>query len=656
MAALAEKIKISCWSAPAVKSDWRDRLRSLGVVLDEHAEIRLVPVVSADDSWIENLTQLRQEKPDLTTVVITSSRHQSDLIRALNLGLVDFVADRSGNDDLICDYLKRAAQLAGTRKQATEILLRARDQNRQLERLTQGLEDLVHERTQTAVDSKSELEKRLSQLREILRFMQELGHAASPEDVLTLLRRELKTYHRLQEPVLAFAPSSGDRRLAYFRAGTIHEKHVKTAWPQSLRIRQNDPRDSQYLADEFGRPVGRTVAIPLVARKTDGNHLHPTLFFEHQFTSQEVDGFLTHIGDRLQVVTVGLDRLLLEYDLRSATYLWEHTFDGLEDPIAIVDVEYQVTRTNKAFEKSAPSNHCYESFQQASTVCSGCPLGSAMSSAQPQRGHVRRGSEMYAVHSYPILIDPKEEPTTAVNYYLNVTDSLGLQERMVQTEKMAALGHLAGHIAHELNNPLTGIRGLAQVWVKQPDVPETVKQDLTEIEKAAERSQTIITNLLHFTQGGRGDQVQVVDLKAVIHRTLPFLKTALSQHRFDLQLPEADVLVAADAQLLQQVIFNLLKNACQAIPQRGEVRLVLKATAGEDAWQILISDSGVGIEPDQLETIFTPFYTTKAKGDGTGLGLSLSRSIVRRFGGDITVRSTVGKGTDFCVTFPKGKS
>ncbi|MGE3385801.1 MAG: sensor histidine kinase [Bdellovibrionales bacterium] len=640
----------------SVPPGWQEGLRQLGVEFDTKASaIALLPLDLKIAKIHEKVQAHRDQHPVAVLLGVGSSAQLKDIGQILADNLIDLVVDQASSPAELAETLKAAQRLLQRRQTAYQDLLKTRDHNRKLEQLGEGLEGAVRERTQTAADSKAEVEKRVTQLRELLRFMQDLAHATAPEDVLKFLRRELKVYHRVSEPILAFALSSGERRLIYFRSGQVLERRANQSWPQSLRLRRNDAADSQYLADEFGRPVNRVLAIPLIARKTGGEQLQPTLFFEHQLKDHEIDQFLHFIGDRLQVVSVALDRLLLEFDLRSATYLWEHTFDGLEDPVAIVDVDFHLMRSNRAFISHVGHQSCHLSFNKQDAACAGCPVQEALNKGEAVRGVVRRGSEMFAVHSYPILMEPGERPTTVVNHYLNVTEDLGLHERMVQTEKMAALGHLAGHIAHELNNPLTGIRSLAQLWLQQKIEPTSVKEDFSEIEKAAERSQAIIANLLQFATANDTEQVDKVDLKLIVQRTLPLLKTALSSHQVEVDLGDEQAWTRVAPQLMQQVVFNLLKNACQALSRKGQIEVQLSATGqgGKNYWQLTIRDSGVGIAAEHLETIFSPFYTTKTEGEGTGLGLSLSRSLVRRFGGDIAVSSTVGVGTEFKVLLPR---
>ena len=241
-----------------------------------------------------------------------------------------------------------------------------------------------------------------------------------------------------------------------------------------------------------------------------------------------------------------------------------------------------------------------------------------------------------------------------INHYVDVTASRELHGRMIQSEKMAAIGLLAGNIAHELNNPLTGIRSLAQVLLAEVPAVGTLQDDIREVEKAAERSQKIIENLLDFSKGEADTKQTLISLNDIVRRTLPMIKTAMREHRSEMSLSDDEPKVKVEPHLMQQVVFNLVNNACQAMRDPGTIAIDTDTeTDGSGRWSVLhVTDTGVGIPDEIIETIFEPFFTTKEKGQGTGLGLSMSQQVVQKFGGEIRVKSAVGEGTRFTVRLP----
>jgi signal transduction histidine kinase len=222
---------------------------------------------------------------------------------------------------------------------------------------------------------------------------------------------------------------------------------------------------------------------------------------------------------------------------------------------------------------------------------------------------------------------------------------------------MAAVGLLAGNIAHELNNPLTGIRSLAQVLLAEVPRAEPIHADMAEVEKAALRSQKIIENLLDFSRGGSGREQEVMPLDEIVERTLPMLKTAMREHRVEIDLEAGKgALVRIEPHLMQQVVFNLVNNACQAMREPGTVSIETRLVAAEGpepaAAELCVRDTGIGIPAEIIDSIFEPFFTTKPEGQGTGLGLSMSRQVIHQFGGAIRVASEPGRGAEFTVRLP----
>ena len=282
-------------------------------------------------------------------------------------------------------------------------------------------------------------------------------------------------------------------------------------------------------------------------------------------------------------------------------------------------------------------------------------MAEALSTGAPKQGQIKRNGRVYDVLSYPIIIEGDQTSTNVINHYVDVTVARQLHGQVVQNEKMAAIGLLAGNIAHELNNPLTGIRSLAQILISEIKDENPLKNDLREVENAAARSQKIIENLLEFSKGGGlEEREQKIALNEVVERTLPMLKTAMRDHRSEINLTEETTLVKAEPNLLQQVVFNLVNNACQAMTDPGTISVETEIVKEGKAAKVCLKvrDTGSGIPDEIKDAIFEPFFTTKEEGRGTGLGLSMSQSIIQNFGGEIRVESEVGKGSTFMVYLP----
>jgi len=237
------------------------------------------------------------------------------------------------------------------------------------------------------------------------------------------------------------------------------------------------------------------------------------------------------------------------------------------------------------------------------------------------------------------------------------------QARLIQSEKLAAVGELAAGIAHELNNPLAGIYAFLQVFVGRVrsrglrglSEEETLgfQENLVHVEREIQRCKSIIGSLLSFARVSEKD-FSLVNLNMIIKETLAFAQSNLrkSNVRIRTHLDENIPSILGNPNELQQVCLNIIVNAGKAMPEGGD--LVIKTGTENDRRSVYVSvsDSGCGIEEENLERIFDPFFTTSRPGEGTGLGLSISYSIVREHRGEILVQSKVGEGTTFTILLP----
>ena len=617
-------------------------------------------------SGIDILAFAKDKSSSTSRILLTGKVETSVIEEAVNRGHVfRFIAKPWENEQLLVDIAK-AIEHHQLKMTEASLLKEVSLQNRQLERLTSGLEQIVTERTVTAESSKLEVEKQLSHVRELVRFIKDLSNLTAVDELLGLIRKELKSFHEVRAPVLGFIVADRRPMILYFQGKQIVEREARTLWSNRSRIRNNEAEDRHYLANEFSRPFVKILAVPLKRRSVAANsEAEPpaTLFFEHALSDEGVDRFLGFVSERLQPLSIALDRILLEYHLKYTSLQWESTFDGIKDPIAIVDIDFSVVRANRHFNGAAPGAKVYESqchklFVGSDSHCRGCPVPEALRSGVPQKGLIKRGALTFEVLSYPIKLFGDVISTNVINHYVDVTSSRELHGRMVQSEKMAAVGLLAGNIAHELNNPLTGIRSLAQVLMAEMPTGQ-LKEDISEVEKAAGRSQKIIENLLAFSKGGSEHKQELISLNEIVRRTLPMLKTAIREHRSEMNLSDTETGVRVEPHLMQQVVFNLVNNACQAMEEPGTITIETDSerdTQGRH-WSVLrIKDTGVGIAPEIMDSIFEPFFTTKEKGQGTGLGLSMCQSVIQNFGGDIGVKSQIGVGTEFTVRLPEARA
>ncbi|MFO7831429.1 MAG: ATP-binding protein [Desulfuromonadaceae bacterium] len=233
----------------------------------------------------------------------------------------------------------------------------------------------------------------------------------------------------------------------------------------------------------------------------------------------------------------------------------------------------------------------------------------------------------------------------------DITEFQGLLDQIIESEKLAEVGRLSSGIAHEINNPLAVIAYAAQLLGRETDPGSFSAELLEQIESEIERLKSLTTGLLGFSRNSKAE-LSRVDCNEVIRQVLTLIKYEVRRagHSIDEQLGEIEP-VLADANQVKQVCINLITNAVQAMKDPGTITLRTCVHAGKEV-QIHISDTGPGIEQEEQEKIFTPFFTTKPEGEGTGLGLYLCRKIAQEHNGDILFKSKPGQGSTFTFVIP----
>jgi two-component system NtrC family sensor kinase len=230
--------------------------------------------------------------------------------------------------------------------------------------------------------------------------------------------------------------------------------------------------------------------------------------------------------------------------------------------------------------------------------------------------------------------------------------------QLIQTEKLASMGKLAGYIAHEINNPIGIIVARAECILmdaKEEEYHDDLIKDIEVIKNHSNRIATITRGMLTFSRKSPAE-FSDVDINVIIDETLlllekQFLTNNIEIHKYiDRNIPE----IRGDRTQLQQVFFNIFNNAMGAMPEGGEIKI--KTICRDDGMvHVLISDTGSGIPKDHLDNIFEPFFTTKQEDKGTGLGLSVTYGIIKDHKGDINVHSKTGFGTTFEIILPMKK-
>lgn len=247
-----------------------------------------------------------------------------------------------------------------------------------------------------------------------------------------------------------------------------------------------------------------------------------------------------------------------------------------------------------------------------------------------------------------------DEGTRAIAFVTDISDRVAFQKAARQADKLAALGTLSAGIAHEINNPIGIISSRVEVMMleaEQEGLSDEVRKDLEVILRHARRVAAITQGLLSFARQSSGTRGPV-NLNQVAEEVVQLVRKDMSRARVDVTMKLGGTMPTfmADANAVGQVLLNLLTNARSAMPEGGEITIETSHLAAGRSVRLTVRDTGSGIPPEILTKIFDPFFTTKS--EGTGLGLSISHGIVHEHHGTLDVRSEVGKGSTFSLTFP----
>ncbi|MBL0225288.1 MAG: PAS domain S-box protein [Geobacteraceae bacterium] len=365
------------------------------------------------------------------------------------------------------------------------------------------------------------------------------------------------------------------------------------------------------------------------------------------------------------------ERKQSEVRLRNKSNELQAIFDAVNDGVIVFDHNGAIQHLNHICPQFFPQEvlsggSCREVFHPDKLFSPlTCPVERALhgervetSMVSEREGHNTRYIDVTA---NPIK-DELGEKTRALVFLRDVTLKRLGEMQSIQTEKMSSIGVLATGIAHEINNPLTSVAGYAEALLRrfrdEPSLGSDFRLDdfpkyLEVIVREAYHCKAIIGSLLNFGRKSDG-LIGSVNLNALLREILELLRHQPNYGDIEIvaDLKESIPGILGDPSGLRQVFMNLLVNACQAVRDGGIVTVSTSCSDKDRAILVKVSDTGCGIAQDVIERIWDPFFTTKEVGKGVGLGLALSYSIVRRHSGEISVKSTVGEGSQFTVRLP----
>jgi signal transduction histidine kinase/CheY-like chemotaxis protein len=337
---------------------------------------------------------------------------------------------------------------------------------------------------------------------------------------------------------------------------------------------------------------------------------------------------------------------------------WEQTVDASTQGICVVDASGTIRRANRTFCRlvdvplTAVAGRPWVGLLPPGWIATVERL--LADPASGETAELRAGDRLFLLSTLPLQGIGQ---ASAVLVFDDQTEKRRLQEQLIQSEKMSAIGQLIAGVAHDLNNPLASVVGFSDYLVETSGAaPPELMEPLRAIQQEAERAADIVKNLLTFARKQERHR-KLIPVRDLLANTLVLLRNELIAAKIEL---EVDVVpgvpdVNVDVGQIQQVFVNLIHNAAQAMQSSGVgTRIVIRAIPWLDGVAATVEDDGPGIPPALVERIFEPFFTTKAAGEGTGLGLSISHGIVREHGGRLSLIPTARRGAVFQVELPAG--
>ena len=353
------------------------------------------------------------------------------------------------------------------------------------------------------------------------------------------------------------------------------------------------------------------------------------------------------------------DQRKLEKKIRQSKRNLEAIFDGIRDQFSLQAPDYEILRVNKAVIENYQRTYqeligrkCYEAYYQRSIPCERCPVSVTVETRKPASSLIKSPDRdtIYQIFSYPIL-DEKENLISVIEYVKDITEEQRLQEQLIQSEKLAGIGILASGVTHEINNPLSGIIGMAEVALEEED-PFKNKDYLRDILNCAQRIGEIVKGLKSYSRAAKKEDLSPVNLNEVLEDSLKMVRLAIKPASVEvIKKFQSNEKIQVNTGEIQQVFTNLITNAFQSMDGKGG-KLVLSTRSLKDLVEVKVSDDGMGIPQKYLSQIFDPFFTTKKLGEGTGLGLNIVYRIVTKYEGTIDVESKDQVGTTFTIKFP----
>jgi two-component system NtrC family sensor kinase len=606
-------------------------------------DLILLDLQLPDISGLDLLRLIAQEGYDVPVILMTAHGSEGIAVEAFRLGARNY---------LIKPFSDTEARAV------IDQALRERRLRRDKERLTTTLQQKVNELTVL-----SRIGKSVTGLMDQEQLLQRIVEAAvfitKAEEGFLLLHDPQQ-----QELYLRAAKNLGEQRAQSLRIpieDSLAGQVVRTGKP----VRLDQVRAGVALKVKTGFLVRAILQVPL----TVGEQVIGVLAVDNRTTDRtfsEDDQYL--LATLADYAAIAIENARLYEQVRLSEQRYRGLFANAYDLIFTLDRSLQITSINRVGEQLLGYTVDELIGKPLAVLCT----PESWNGVQPHlralvggRGVqpfevelVRHDGELVVLEVSAQIIQNGVGVKGIHCIARDLTVRRRLEQQLIQSEKLSAIGQLVAGVAHELNNPLTSVSGYAQLLLRDKEIPDEPRQDIEQIHVQAERAAKIVQNLLIFAREHKPERRLISVNEA--------LRSALALQSYQLKVDNVGITLDLDPNLppttadnhqLQQVFLNLITNARHAMAEKGgrgtlTLRTSLLTDGGGAAIKIEVSDTGIGIPERDLQKIFNPFFTTKPVGQGTGLGLSICFGIIKEHDGQIWAESQVGVGTRVSIALP----
>lgn len=367
----------------------------------------------------------------------------------------------------------------------------------------------------------------------------------------------------------------------------------------------------------------------------------------------------------LFIIKMSVNRFVSEKEKYEKLFQLEHEkfqkiVQSIDEGVNLISSDYDILWGNDYITKKLPDikvGKCYHELTGLNNRCSFCMLDKVFNEKKTQsittKDFLKGYPGFYDVIWVPLL-DEKGEVTSCVEIIRDITPIVEMQNKIIQSEKLSALGLLAGGVAHEINNPLVGILNMSQLLARRFEEKSKERGMIDLIIEAGKETKNIVQSLLDYSRQG-SEKMEKFDIRESINFAIKIFGSRIKDKKIIVENRiDSPIFVKASKGKMHQVFINLIGNSIDAIESNG--RIILESESSDEVTKIKVIDNGKGIKKEDADKVFDPFFTTKEVGKGTGLGLSITQGIINDLGWSISFQSEPDRFTCFEIKIVNSRS